>query len=1205
MAEITYIVNKGIPDRSQGIETYKSEDEQLLEPILLNSTFENNKHIIELHILTLSNELIESDYDYRRYSILQGGQVGDGGATALYIDPVMDARDYGYEAGGIKLLYHYYNDVYSPSQTTTDFFIQEISPDRTELLLNNLNLSSEEINTLTLQIQSNLQSESYFNELRLNFKNNDLQIVTNIDVVQVGGDNRVAIKLYEPLPLEYGVKSVLNVVELVSDSVIYEVESIPVITQENPLYLRSANFNLDIADESIIPTQYLNYDELFSYQISNTNNEVFSLLSEKGAELSIDHTEFENFIHFSSAEERLLNFKYKVDLVNNYETEITAIQNSTPSEGTSGSISQFNNLIEGVVRNFDHYERYLYYESGSNSWPKSNTVKPYINKPSNDSEAIQWFADKRSTAALYDSQNPNQLLNTIPLYLRDDPSNENYSIFVNMISQHFDTLWIYAKAVTDKYDADNRLDKGISKDLVGEALKNFGVKLYTSNKSVEDLFSNFVGQGYVSGSEVINTYVTGSVTGSNTPIHPSSYDNYQKEINKRIYHNLSYLLKTKGTERGLRALINCFGIPSDILTIKLYGGRDRESTPFFGNTYYSTSSLDKIRLDNTGSMISGSTLSEYTSITKRDYKYTDDLHGVEIGFSPSTDIDNYILSEITSSFNIDQYIGDPRLLHEGSYEDLGMFTQNLIQDLTQYDIKDYVRLIKFFDNVIFKTVKDFLPARASKSTGIVIKPHILSRSKVKSPAESGTFEYLEGLISIGSQTGSHGSSFGARDTYSTSYSQSVQTPGGIRFTDRFNHQESKYSGEFSGSLVEVSDGELNRNNPAKFILPGSSLYDVLFISGSDEVCLLAPRQPAPLTKFWVQPGVTYQLGTFFSGPLPSGTVSSSVDGTIIEDNITNPHIFTTSNYSNYDNITLMITSSNVIDCQQAVELLFATCSLRINPDRQGNVLVPGDSVSFLNSTDSIFLNPNNQAAIQRQVNINNEGFNNTTFNTYPIPELATGDTVSFRIFDINIHAIGGVCQAVRNYSINVACNLDIVGQSPRPYLTSGNQVTYTLENLFINTPTDVEYLIQTATIAGEFTNIDNAPSSASGFSGNEYPVDGTTQITLTREVPPGGQVTWSWTITSPEFPFIPSAYLYPSNFDLVTQVKIIARSAEDSPSCQREVIFTRPQETEIPVYTQCEVICVPDGFGGFITQYANIGVAVQCFGVAVGESCTP
>ena len=33
-----------------------------------------------------------------------------------------------------------------------------------------------------------------------------------------------------------------------------------------------------------------------------------------------------------------------------------------------------------------------------------------------------------------------------------------------MVGQHYDNIWIYYKDVTQKYNADNRLENGISKD---------------------------------------------------------------------------------------------------------------------------------------------------------------------------------------------------------------------------------------------------------------------------------------------------------------------------------------------------------------------------------------------------------------------------------------------------------------------------------------------------------------------------------------------------------------------------------------------------------------------------------------------------------------------------------------------------------------------------------------------------------------------
>jgi len=310
-----------------------------------------------------------------------------------------------------------------------------------------------------------------------------------------------------------------------------------------------------------------------------------------------------------------MNFKYKIELIDGYSKEIVSGSGAVIGlTAITGSKDKYAQLITGIVSNFDHYESFLYYESGSSSWPKSNNTKPYINEQSKipgttvkNPIVTSWYTNQVENAAYYDNTNNNSLLYSIPTYLRDDANNENYSTFIHMIGQHFDNLWLYSKAVTDKYDADNRPDRGISKDLVGEALRNFGVKLYTSNKSIEDLFTTFTGQAYQSGSEVINYYITGSLTGSNTPIQPTSYDSYQKEIQKRIYHNLPFLLKTKGTERGLRALINCFGISSDILKIKQYGGIDTTALPFLGEQEYYTGSLDKVRLDNTGSIVDGST----------------------------------------------------------------------------------------------------------------------------------------------------------------------------------------------------------------------------------------------------------------------------------------------------------------------------------------------------------------------------------------------------------------------------------------------------------------------------------------------------------------------------------------------------------------------------------------------------------------------
>ena len=44
-----------------------------------------------------------------------------------------------------------------------------------------------------------------------------------------------------------------------------------------------------------------------------------------------------------------------------------------------------------------------------------------------------------------------------------------------MVAQYYDNVWLYTKDITQKYNADNRLDFGVSKDLVSDAIKDFGL----------------------------------------------------------------------------------------------------------------------------------------------------------------------------------------------------------------------------------------------------------------------------------------------------------------------------------------------------------------------------------------------------------------------------------------------------------------------------------------------------------------------------------------------------------------------------------------------------------------------------------------------------------------------------------------------------------------------------------------------------------
>jgi hypothetical protein len=145
-----------------------------------------------------------------------------------------------------------------------------------------------------------------------------------------------------------------------------------------------------------------------------------------------------------------------------------------------------------------------------------------------------------------------------------------------MLGQHYDYIWTYIKDITDIQIADNRIDFGISKDLVADTLRSFGIKLYTNSRNQDDIYTSLLGinaEGSFlpsTGSYLINNYVTASQ-------YTIPDNDIVKETYKRIYHNMPYLLKTRGTRTGLRALINCFGIPETILKVREFGGLDKDS----------------------------------------------------------------------------------------------------------------------------------------------------------------------------------------------------------------------------------------------------------------------------------------------------------------------------------------------------------------------------------------------------------------------------------------------------------------------------------------------------------------------------------------------------------------------------------------------------------------------------------------------------
>jgi hypothetical protein len=561
-----------VPSIELGGQTYTTSDDSLIASFNTDITFDSATDYVEYFIYNANKELIDSIQRLTSFAIY---------GEDLSISPEQDLESRAYTEGQYYTVYNFLRPLLS-SSIVEPYYISEISTDRTEIRLASTNILGGDIVDSTTALKAAQLASPFQKDFNLNFGQNNLVIANNILLDETNPENiTVLIKLYEPLPEQYDIQSTCWAVEKIAESKAYLINiQVAYTVDSNNIQIKGPNFNLLQNSQSNKSTEYQTSNTLQETTDPNLKYQLNSILAETGIELNIDYSDYSNFVFFSSAQTRLENFYYKLGLIEEY-TVSASYGTGNVNYYNSGSINYWDNKINEVITNFDGYEYYLYFDSGSTAWPKSNNTPPYVNVPTTSSVGINWLDGQLTTAETYDMNNKDGLVEAIPLYIKEDPDNANFELFVEMVGQHFDSIWVYTQAVTEKYNSDNRVESGLSKDLVGTALKDFGIKLYENNFTSDNLYNTYLGytpSGSLlpnTGQELITTYVTASATGSLIPL-----DNLSSEIYKRLYHNLPYLLKKKGTVEGLNTLITTFGIPDTILRVYEYGGKDQNINTF-------------------------------------------------------------------------------------------------------------------------------------------------------------------------------------------------------------------------------------------------------------------------------------------------------------------------------------------------------------------------------------------------------------------------------------------------------------------------------------------------------------------------------------------------------------------------------------------------------------------------------------------------
>lgn len=365
---------------------------------------------------------------------------------------------------------------------------------------------------------------------------------------------------------------------------------------QNVKILSPANFSVKVNKESKSDSTYKNYNDISAASSSyNISSQLINSINDVSKDINIDYRDFNNFVTYSSITSRLSAFKTKLTEIERYSIAISNLSKSSGSVTASveymNNIDLYNSEIIKNINTFDGYERYLYFDSSSyesssygeyypSTWPKINSTKPYTLASVTSSLANNWFDGIYQSASLFDKSNIYSIVNLLPRHIIENDYNSDFIRFTNIIGHQYDNILIYIDGNLSTLNRDNSLYEGMSKDLVYHVLKSYGWDGENSNQ-LDDLWY------YSLASDTSGSYQsTGSYNPNNTQVYinPESIPtgDIQMELWKRILNNLPYLNKTKGTARGVEALLNIYGIPSTMMGVTEYGGPNKLDT----DSYY-------------------------------------------------------------------------------------------------------------------------------------------------------------------------------------------------------------------------------------------------------------------------------------------------------------------------------------------------------------------------------------------------------------------------------------------------------------------------------------------------------------------------------------------------------------------------------------------------------------------------------------------
>lgn len=242
------------------------------------------------------------------------------------------------------------------------------------------------------------------------------------------------------------------------------------------------------------------------------------------------------------------------------------------NEGITGVSSTDSTVLDYSGRNSNGL--WTGYSSNSRSTgsaiveSEASTIEPLdvIIHP-NHPDVVQLKSDLESSGSLYDGENVNNIYNFVPNWIlreTDDVENDTTKNILQIISTALDEFHIKTEKIKE--------------------LKNIEYKDNNSYKNNPFLNKMLISKDFNISEMFLNSNLFEQINSKEEAIaYNEKISNIKNFIYQNIYNNLSNIYKSKGTEKSVRNLLNCFGVNSDLIKLNLYANNSQYD---FGTTNY-------------------------------------------------------------------------------------------------------------------------------------------------------------------------------------------------------------------------------------------------------------------------------------------------------------------------------------------------------------------------------------------------------------------------------------------------------------------------------------------------------------------------------------------------------------------------------------------------------------------------------------------